>query len=352
MKLSDFLTKSTNQHLNQLAQQHHICYEDDFSKLWVRNKLQRKLLNKKYLYKIIQQLEPAAQETLKQLTTTEFINKETTNPKTCYQLKKVGLIYEKNNFYYLPQDIKKILSNKWQDKKRESIPKLKPLSIKSKAKTTSKINVKQPVELSFYHYLLLILSQIKKNKDQKELLSYLEEINFTSFSNKKLLQYLIRYSKYNNLVTADLTLQPKFKTWLQTDYSKKILQGIEAFFPYSKNTLRQITAVLSHKSTASKLNLEFIEDNIELNHNSKNLLELLDIFHFTKDSLSLTSKANKAFAPENDLEFTAPQISKEKIIIDSTISLSALWKICQSSQLIAINNQLIFTSNSEIKKFR
>ncbi|GAB6098291.1 hypothetical protein JCM16358_01700 [Halanaerocella petrolearia] len=360
MQLSDFLAEISNKQLNQLARQHHICYENNFSKLWITDKLKRKLLDRNYLQKITKQLDPAAKKMLKQLINTELINKKTADPETCYQLKQSGLIYEKDNFYYLPQDIKSIMTNKWKQKVTEKMtqpkikPKLRPLPI-SNSTTNSKIKINQPVQLTFYHYLLLILSQIKQRKNKEDLLSYLEQINFTSFSSKKLLQYITRYSKYNNLVTDELNQQLDIKSWLQTNYSQKLLQGIETFFPYSKHLLRQITAVLNHKSTKSQLSLKFVEDNLQLNkinQDSQDLLELLDIFQFTKDNLSLTAKANKAFDPEIGIDFDSPQVTKQNIIVGSNISLSALWNICQSAQLTRLDNKLIFTSKNGIKKFR
>ncbi|GAB6139101.1 hypothetical protein [Halanaerobaculum tunisiense] len=366
MKLTDFLNTISDRQLNNLAQRHRICYEDDFSHLWATNKLKEKLLSKSYLEKLInKQLSTKETNLLKQLITTEFIAKKKTTTQEYHRLKKLGLIYEKDNFYYLPEDIKEVLTNNLKNNNPTdncTVNNQEPTStlrttpdLQPYPQTSTQITVNRPADLTFYHYLLLTLNQIKTNATQQQLISYLSPINFTSFSTAELLDYLLQYSQTNKLITTNWQLTSNFTDWLETDYSYKILHGIDSLFPQSKDTLRQIIAVLSHQAVASELDFDFITNNLQLNNlNTKqqNLLQLLDSFNFSTTKLTLTARASIAFSNHQQLNHQPPQINQEEIIVDNSTSLSAFWEICQSAQLVAVDNQLVFKSQSPLKKFR
>jgi len=381
MKLIEYLKKSSPKLLDEIANNHSIYYTPTFSKNWLSNQLKEKLADHTYFQKIIRtELSPQATQVLKELISTESINKSGINSNVYQQLNKLGLLYEEKNFYYLPKDLKDIVEKHLKLKKtplkinnkdfREDYFSPRGIKQKSTSGATKKtikreLNIKTPnlleqtssVEnkpnLNFFIYSILILGYANKlsevssfdDKDIKgRLFSYLNKINFTSFNTEELLNYILEYSHKRRLIYLNnLKLRNNFNRWLNTDYSEKILDFLDIFFPHNVRKIREIIAVLIHYPLNKEIPIDFITE--ELNFNIKKrgkILNLLNIFNIRDNNLSLTPFCWNLFTNRLAPNPEEIHIIEEEIIINPKIDLTKLWIISQAASLIEVNNNLKF----------
>lgn len=345
MQLIDWLKKSSAYRLHQIADQHEIYYKTNFSKLWIADKIQQKLLDKAYLQKIInQQLNSEDTNIFQQLVAANSLPQTKLPQPTCTQLVKLGLIYEKNGVYYLPTDIKTILTE-GETVNPTSEAQLKQSTPNNNSNSAPNVQLKNQAPLSFYDYLLLSLSYLQQT-NTPQLTNYLQQINCSPFSASVLKNKILTYAEEFELSTTEKNVTSQLKTWLQTDYRKILLETLAFFFPNRQSILRNITAVLIHYPTSEQLPLNRLNKEVttlSLSQNDKQLLELLNLFKFTEQNLSLTNFCWQIFNSEGEENFTSPQRKKEKIIVDLPTSRIQLWEICSSQQLKKINKSLVFT---------
>jgi hypothetical protein len=376
MKLIEYLKKSSPKLLDQIAKKHNIYYTPTFSKNWLSNQLKDKLSNSTYFQKIVNtELSPQATRVLKSLTSTESINKKVLESNIYQQLNNLGLLYEENNFYYLPKDLKDIIEENFKVKKtplnisnravkQEHInddiisgnakkPIKKELKIKVPELLNQAISVEKKPDINFFMYSVLVLGYANKlsknsrlsNQDVKDkLLSYLSKINFTDFNTEELLNYILDYSHKRRLIYLNnLKLRNNFNRWLNTDYSEKILDFLDIFFPHNVRKIREIIAVLIHYPLNKEIPIDFIieELNFDIRKRGK-IFNLLNIFNIRGNNLSLTPFCWNLFNNRLTQNSKEIHIIEEEIIINPEIDLAKLWIISQAASLIEINHNLKF----------
>ncbi len=338
MELLSYLKNNSQKRLITIAKEHQIYHNPQFSKLWLSNQIKDKLSNTDYLNKIIEEkLSRKTIKFLKKLISIEPINKDSITPEIFIELIDNGLIYEKNNFCYLPCDLKKNLK-KILSFEEISIPKKKKKKIIKKA-PASNIKINHQTELFFFTYLILSLNRIIKSS-KKELLNYIKEINSSSIADEKLVNYILNYSYHHQLLDSEhLQLTKSFYKWLNKSYSQRVINSLEFFTPQYSTDLRKIIAVLSHCPLNERLPLKFIYN--EFNHHPfdtkiKEILTLLNILKFKEGYLMLTPFCWKLFNPNFKFKFSSPQKVNQRIIIKQDCKLSELWKITQGNKLVEI----------------
>ncbi|MBM7556605.1 hypothetical protein [Halanaerobacter jeridensis] len=353
MKLKTYLHNVDHKRIKELTEQHGIYYNPDFSRRWISNQVTNKLAQGDYLKKLINnQFNKSEQQVLKKLLTTESINKNSLDLTSYHKLLDYGSIYKQSDFCYLFSELKPLLKNILSTStfnKDNSTPK--------KFKFGTEVKVKNnKSNLSFFHYLVLILSQIKyfsKTKEklltEKQLLSFLKKINFTKLHTNTLYHKLLNYSYNYNLISKQFKIKPEFKSWLQSSQQQKILSAIDTFFPKSESALRKIIAVLSHYPLSKKIPLDFAQQELHLqkiNTENKELLKLLTIMEIKEQEISLSKEAWHYFNPQVKFKFKVPVTKEEKIIVSPQAKLEEVWKVAINHRLISINKQLIFEDNS------
>ncbi|PRX34723.1 hypothetical protein BX659_10238 [Orenia metallireducens] len=385
MKLIEYLKKSSPKLLDEIANNHNIYYAPTFSKNWLSNQLKNKLSDHSYFQKLIStELSPQATKVLKTLSSTDSLNKKGVKFNVYQQLNQLGLIYEGKGFYYLPQDLKEIIEENLKVKKssvnvKEQIReadtsskllnredtnkdliskddnKLVKRDIKMKVPEllNQSISVDKKPDINFFIYTVLLLGYAHKlsensnisNKDiQNKLFSYLNEINLTDFNTEELLDYILDYSHKRRLISLNnLKLRNNFNRWLNTDYSEKILDFLELFFPHNVRRIREIVAVLIHYPLNKEIPINFIVEELNFDIEEKgNLLNLLNIFNIRDNNLSLTPFCWRVFSNRLTQNSKEIHIIEEEVIINPELDLTKLWIISQAASLIEINDNLKF----------
>ena len=356
MKLKTYLQKADERKIRELTKQHNIYYNPEFSRNWINKQVSDKIATEEYLEKLIQQrLNKDDQELLKKLTTTDSINKHSTNLSSYHNLLDYGLIYERNNFGYLFSDLKPLLKDHFSLRERkEETTNLKKFTLDSTVEVKEK-----KINLSFFHYLILTLAQAQKREHrqspslQEELLSFLDKINLSSLKTRDLYHKLLEYSNHHNLISADFRVKKEFQTWVETPYQKKILSTLNIFFPESESALRKIIAVLSHYPLKKKIPLDFAHHELQMqkmNSKAKKLLATLNTIDIEDNQITLKKESWQQFNPRVKFNFSPPQRKDNKIITASTIKLNKLWDIALQHQLIAVKSKLIFAKDNHSAK--
>ncbi|MGM0501666.1 MAG: hypothetical protein ACQERJ_03980 [Bacillota bacterium] len=332
MNLTTYLKKTSASQIKKLTTKHNIFYQPGFSRNWVAQKIEKKLLDHDYLQELLTtQLTPADKQLLQKLLTTSSITKASIAEENYCNLFNHGLIYERNNFCYLFQELKPLLNT---------------ILNTQKSYQQNKIN-----NLSFFHYLILTLAQIKKlntkqNIDIKnELLLFLQQINCTKFKNQQLLNYILNYCFNNRLLSSELKIKKCFYTWLTKAHQQKIITAINTLIPQSAAPLRKILAVLSHYPQQESIPLNFAYQELNLakiDFETKELLDLLNIFKIKNKKIFLMNESWQYFNPHIKFKYKVPQKNEDQIIVPLPVKLKKLWQIADNNQLTAIQKTLVF----------
>ena len=122
-----------------------------------------------------------SKQILKNLITTESINKNSLDKITYEELKNLGFIYEDNGFCYLTVDLKNIIKNNLSAKQPQQKEIFKK-RLNKKVSDILTINIKKnnQLKLNFFEYLVLILG-------------YINRLNHEKISRSKIKIYLSKY---------------------------------------------------------------------------------------------------------------------------------------------------------------
>ncbi|MCK8817252.1 hypothetical protein MWH28_07745 [Natroniella sulfidigena] len=347
MHLIECLKKKDKEDLSQVATQHHIYYNPNFSKAWVSKEIKQKLSDPVYLKEFIKkELKPKTLSTIKRLLSTEPINKESLQLSTYQRLIELGLIYEQNNFCYFPYEIKKILIDLFSDDQpQKTVSESNP----TETKTTKQESYSEAPEVrikctpSFFHYLLLFLGHIHISDDSNKdkLQAFINKLNQSSISNSKLFNYLKQYSAQNQLLEkSNYTVKDNIDKWLDTSYKQKILTGIETFFPRYAQKLRNTIAVLSYYPLQQQIPFNFFIKQVDYHHSNLEqlkLLELINIFIIEDKHIKLTPLCWKLFNSKTKCNLSKPKINNQQLIIAGTTELKSLWPIFQMNSSLKID---------------
>ncbi|TDX51661.1 hypothetical protein [Orenia marismortui] len=359
MKLIDFFRESSTETLNTIANKHNIFYNPNFSKSWLSKQIKYKLTQEKYLSKIItHEISPQAHKLINKLVHTESINKDSLAQEVFEELNNLGIIYSKNNFCYIPKDLRTIIRKSLENTNSTHNDNKKIFKKKLNNTTPTLINeslqINNTSKITFFAYVVLVISYANKvisnnNLSSKELkrllLSYIKKINFTSCSEIELLNYILDYSYNKELIFyKNKQFKNNFKLWLESSYQEKLLNSLKLFFPHDFEVFRRIISVLIYYPLNKNIPLEFIIKEFQLNLTEEKgkILKLLNIFNIEDSFLSLTDLCWNLFNSDSKEFSNKINIIKDEIIIDSNIELTKLWLISQKASLIEINNYLKF----------
>mgnify|MGYP006275679223 FL=1 len=355
MKFKTYLQQVDKNRIKELTKQHNIYYNPDFSRRWISNQVADKLIQKRYLKDLIEKhFSSSDQEVLQKLLITDSINKNSVEEKNYHKLLDYGLIYQRNKFCYLFSDLKPILQEILSTATtKQNSNKSKKFKIKS---DLSDLNIeKNKCNLSFFHYLILTIAQIKQLSEQKnrvikkDLLAFVEKINSTNLNSQTLYNKILDYSLKHNLISRDFKINPNFKSWLQTPQQQKILTAINTLVPRSSTALRKIIAVLSHYPLEKKIPLKFAQQELELEtitDETKELFHLLNLVKIQNKKISLSKESWQHFNPQVKFKFSQPQTKSQSIIVPSTVELNKLWEIAANNPLISIKDKLVFQNHN------
>ncbi|WP_408956365.1 hypothetical protein [Natroniella sp. ANB-PHB2] len=361
MQLVETLKRRDREDLNQIAANHHIYYEPNFSKTWISKKINKKLSDPAYLKELIEKKFPSKDiSTIKRLISTEPINKEGLRLSTYEMLVDLGLIYEQNEFCYFPNDIKKSLIDLLATK--QSLPKASKETNFTKATEQEPIldSAKRVMKIkctpSFFHYLLIFLGYITTSDELKEdkIKKFISKLNCSSISNHKLFDYIQLYSFENQLLEkSTYKVSDNINKWLNTSYNEKILVGLETLFPKYAQKLRNTIAVLSHYPLQQQISLNLFLD--EINYHKTDLkqlelLELMKIFTIKGENIKLTRLCWKLFNSKAKYNLIKPKSNNKKIIIVENTELKSLWSIFQTDSSIEITDNLELKVNEANEK--
>ncbi|MCK8827392.1 hypothetical protein MWH25_06495 [Natroniella acetigena] len=352
MQLIEILKKRNQKDLSQIAANHHIYYDPNFSKTWVSKEINKKLSDPTYLEELIKTKFPAKTiSTLKRLISTEPINKKSLQLSAYEMLIESGLIFEQNNFCYLPTDIKQLLTKLLANKPANSSKSSKEPNITETNEqesipnaATTKIKIK--CTPSFFHYLLLFLGYITTSVDLKEdrLKNFTSKLNCSSISNQKLFNSLQQYSSHNQLLErSTYKLRDNINKWLNISYKEKLLTGLETLSPNHAPKIRNTIAVLSHYPLQQQIPFDFFIN--EINYRKSDLtqlklLELMKIFTIENEHVKLTRLCWKLFNSKTKCNLIKPKINNNQILIAENTELKSLWSVFQTDSLLEITDNL------------
>ena len=357
MKLTDHLQNLPARKIMKLAREHSIYYQTNFSRSWLKDQIRAKLTEQNYLTKLItKKLTSSEEKLLQKLIRTHSINKDSV-PITDYQrLLNYSLIYERNNFCYLFSELKPLLQdifNLSTTEKKTAQTKEKTTAQTKKFKASVKLENTKQNKLSFFHYLILTLAHINQlsipqTRDvvRENGLLFLKKINLSSIKSKKLYEQLLKYSFKHHLISKELTLNDRFKKWLQIPYQKKTLSALHTFLPNSASGLRDILAVLSYYPLGEKIPLDFAHQELQIERidsDKEKTLALLNIFTIKNNQISLQNEAWRYFNPKCKIDFKKIKTEEKNIRVALPIELNKLWRIASQYKLKAIKEEIIFT---------